>query len=64
MPVTAWLEIPDFALRLCRRLFILELFVLWYSDNITYQRKARYAYCDSPFNGFLRCKRLFLSAFP
>ena len=34
------------------------------SHNITYQRKARYAYCGSPFNGFLRRKRLFLRAFP
>ena len=34
------------------------------SYNITYRCKASYAYCDSPFNGFLRCKRLFLSAFP
>ena len=29
--------------RICRRLFILELFCLWYSCNITYQSKERYA---------------------
>ena len=29
------------------RLFILELFCLWFSCNITYHPKARYAYCGS-----------------
>ena len=33
--------------RFCRRLFILELFCLWFSCNITYHPKARYAYCGS-----------------
>ena len=30
-----------------------NFFVLWYSCNITYHRKARYAYCDSSLSSTL-----------
>ncbi|MCI7522588.1 hypothetical protein, partial [Roseburia hominis] len=49
MPAAAWLEIPDFAVRICRRMFIWNFFVLWSSNNITYHPKEVYAYCDNPF---------------
>ena len=47
MPATAWKKYVNFASKICRRLFILELFCLWFSCNITYHPKARYAYCGS-----------------
>ena len=52
MPAAAWKKYVNFASKTLPPSVYSGTFVLWYSDNITYQRKARYAYCDSPFNGF------------
>ena len=43
--------------RICRRLFILELFVLWYSCNITYHFKEIFAYCDNFLYFAHRCAK-------
>ena len=44
MPATAWKKYVNFASKnFPPSLFILELFCLWYSCNITYQSKERYA---------------------
>ena len=49
MPATAWKKYTNFASKNLPPSVYSGTFVLWYSCNITYQSKVRYAYCDSSF---------------
>ena len=50
MPATAWKKYVNFASKnLLPSVYSGTFFVLWSSNNITYQRKARYAYCGNFF---------------